>query len=116
MSTIWGAGWVGRESSPGDKRILKPTIPGSQGQASSTPTHSVLIRKGRTCIKLVCVIGHIQLLLPWACLVGFTSLKPLPCGALISESDGQWTKPISPSFFSLKHTHTHSTHSSIIGL
>ena len=34
--------------------------------------------------------------------------KPLPCGALISESDGQWTKPISPSFSSLKHTHTHT--------
>ena len=37
-----GVNWMGRESSPGDKRILKPTIPGSQGQASSTPTHSVL--------------------------------------------------------------------------
>ena len=28
---------MGRESSPGDKRILEPTIPGSQGQASSDP-------------------------------------------------------------------------------
>ena len=52
MSTIWGAGWVGRESYPGGKRILKPTIPGSQGQAPSNPTHSVLVRKARTCIKL----------------------------------------------------------------
>ena len=37
-------GDVGRESSPRDKRNFKPTIPGSQGQASSTPTHSELIR------------------------------------------------------------------------
>ena len=42
MSTFWGASWVGRESSPGDKRFLKPTIPGSQGQAPSSPTHSML--------------------------------------------------------------------------
>ena len=33
---------MGRESSPRDKRILKPTIPGSQGQAPSSPTHSML--------------------------------------------------------------------------
>ena len=36
---------MGRESSPGDKRIPKPTIPGSQGQAPTTPTHSVLNKK-----------------------------------------------------------------------
>ena len=38
---LGSAGWVGRVP-PGDKRILKPTIPGSQGQASSTTTHSVI--------------------------------------------------------------------------
>ena len=31
---------MGRESSPGNKIILKPTIPGSQDQAPSSPTHS----------------------------------------------------------------------------
>ena len=35
------AGWVGR-ASLGDKRILKPTIPGSQGQEPSTQIHSIL--------------------------------------------------------------------------
>ena len=30
------------ESSPGDKRILKPTIPGSQGQASSLPIAQIM--------------------------------------------------------------------------
>ena len=37
MSTILGSklAWVGKESSPGDKRILDITILGSQGQASS---------------------------------------------------------------------------------
>ena len=33
---------MGRVSSPGDKIILKPIIPGSQGQAPSSPTHSML--------------------------------------------------------------------------
>ena len=33
---------MGRESSPGAKRILWPTIPGSQGQASGTPMHLCL--------------------------------------------------------------------------
>ena len=52
--------WLG---SPRDKRILKPTIPGSQGQASSTPTHSVLVRKARTSIKLMGAVGHVRMLL-----------------------------------------------------
>ena len=34
---LLGSNWMGGESSPGDKRILEPTIPGSQGQASSDP-------------------------------------------------------------------------------
>ena len=36
---------MGGESSPGDKRILKPTIPGSQGQASSLPMHKSCLAK-----------------------------------------------------------------------
>ena len=49
---------MGRKSSPGDKGILKPTIPGSQGQ-SSTPTHSVLEK-----LELTCTLSNAQLLLP----------------------------------------------------
>ena len=42
MSTNFGeqARWVGRV--PPGIRVLQPTISGSQNQASSTPTHSVL--------------------------------------------------------------------------
>ena len=69
---------MGRESSPGDKRILKPTIPGSQGQAFSTPTHSVLVRKAKACVKVVCAIGHVQLLLSWARPVWIYMFKASP--------------------------------------
>ena len=46
-----------RESSPGDKKILEPTIPGSQGQASSIPMHSVLRVVIKRCIMQKMING-----------------------------------------------------------